>query len=292
MTSADCGPLAGRVAIVTGASRGIGRDVALRLAAAGAAVAVAARTASSGEGGIAGSIDEVADEICSAGGTALAQPCDVADDDACRRLVEAARSALGPVDILVNNAAATVPDRRGTGRAEGVRPSAREMLSIANFPLAMYRRAFEVNLFGPYLLTQLVVADMTTLRRGNVVNISSDAAHVPGTGPYRNPRGVALHAYGNSKAALEHLTRTSGYELAQYGIAVNAVLPSRPIETPGAVFASGGRLGETLGMDRFVDAVERLCSVTPDEMTGAVVYSEDLLDPAERSRGWLGAPYL
>ena len=166
------------------------------------------------------------------------------------------------------------------------------MLSIANFPLAMYRRAFEVNLFGPYLLTQLVVADMTTLRRGNIVNISSDAAHVPGTGPYRNAGGVALHAYGNSKAALEHLTRTSGYELAQHGIAVNAVLPSRPVETPGAVFASGGRLGETLAMDRFVQAVERLCSVTPDELTGAVVYSEDLLDPAGRCRGWLGEPYL
>ena len=94
-----------------------------------------------------------------------------------------------------------------------------------------------------------------------------------------------------ARRALEHLTRTSGFELAQHGIAANAVLPSRPVKTPGAVFASGGRLGETLGMDRFVEAVERLCSVTPHELTGAVVYSEDLLDPAGRRRGWLGEPY-
>jgi NAD(P)-dependent dehydrogenase (short-subunit alcohol dehydrogenase family) len=101
-----------------------------------------------------------------------------------------------------------------------------------------------------------------------------------------------MHAYGTSKAALEHLTRTVGYELARHGVAVNAVLPSLTVETPGAVFASGGQVADTLPMDRFVDAVELLCGTSSAERTGTVVHSEDLLDPAAGRRGWLGDPYL
>jgi 7-alpha-hydroxysteroid dehydrogenase len=283
-------PRAGRVAIVTGASRGIGRAVAQRLAASGAAVAVAARTETPG-GRLAGTIGEVVAEIRAAGGTAIAVACDVADPESCRRLVEVTRTELGPADILVNNAALTVPEPRRPDAARGPGRSARETLSVLNFPVDAYRRAFEVNLFGAYVLTQLVLRDLAG-RPGNVVNISSDAAHVPGAGPYPDTPGVPLHAYATSKAALEHLTRTVGYEMARHGVAVNAVLPSLPVATPGATFAGGGRLGPTLEMDRFVDAVERLCSVTPDELTGAVVYSEDVLDPAGRRRGWLGDPYL
>jgi 7-alpha-hydroxysteroid dehydrogenase len=281
----------GRVAIVTGASRGIGRAVAHRLAASGAAVAVAARTETPG-GRLAGSIGEVVAEIRAAGGTAIAVACDVSDFESCRRLVEMTRSELGPADILVNNAALTVPEPRRADAPQGPSRSAREMLSVLNFPVDAYRRAFEVNLFGAYALTQLVLRDLVGRGPGNVVNISSDAAHVPGPGPYADAPGVPLHAYATSKAALEHLTRTVGYEVGRHGIAVNAVLPSLPVATPGATFAAGGRLGPTLEMDRFVDAVERLCSVTSTELTGAVVYSEDVLDPAGRARGWLGERYL
>jgi 7-alpha-hydroxysteroid dehydrogenase len=285
------GPCAGRVAIVTGASRGIGRAVALRLAARGAAVAVAARTEKDG-GRLPGSVGEVADEIGARGGTAIAVPCDVADADSLHGLVDAVHTQLGPVDILVNNAALTVPDRRPPGSAAPRGLSPREALSILNFPVSAYRRAFEVNLFGPYALIQLVLPDMVGRGSGNVVNVSSDAAHVPGPGPYPNPHGVPLHAYGNSKAALEHLTHTVAYELAARGIAVNAVLPSLPVATPGAEFAAGGDLGPTLDVERFVDAVQLLCEVPAAELTGVVGYSEDLLEPARGRRGWLGAAYL
>jgi 7-alpha-hydroxysteroid dehydrogenase len=281
----------GRVAIVTGASRGIGRSVAQRLAASGAAVAVAARSDTSG-GRLAGTIGEVVEEIRAAGGVAIAVACDVSDTESCRRLVDVTRTELGPADILVNNAALTVPEPRRPDAPRGPSRSAREALSVLNFPVDAYRRAFEVNLFGAYALAQLVLRDLVGRGPGNIVNISSDAAHVPGPGPYADAPGVPLHAYATSKAALEQLTRTVGYEVARHGIAVNAVLPSMPVATPGATFAAGGRLGPTLEMGRFVDAVERLCSVTPAELTGAVVYSEDVLDPAGRQRGWLGDAYL
>ena len=282
-----------RVAVVTGGSRGIGRAVAARLAGEGASVAIAARTEETADERLPGSIHEAAEEIRETGGKAIAVACDVADERALARLVAATRETFGPADILVNNAALTVPDRRPHAAQAG-RPASdpRELLSILNFPLRAYRRAFEVNLFGSYELTRLVLRDMVDLRRGNVVNISSDAAHVPGAGPYGPQVGVPLHAYGNSKAALEHLTQTVAYEMAPFGIAVNAVLPSLPVITPGTVFAAAGRLEETLEMDRFVEAVVRLCCVHPAERTGSVVYSEDLLDEAGQAQGWLGPAYL
>src|SRR4051794_33670388 len=201
-----------RVAIVTGGSRGIGAAIAVRLAGEGAAVAIAARTEQASDERLPGSIHEVVDEIRARGGTAIAVACDVADEDAVTALVDTTRTAFGPADILVNNAALTVPDRRTPPGADSAAPrlNPAERLSILNFPPRAYRRAFEVNLFGVYQLTQLVARDMAALGRGNIVNISSDAAHVPGEGPYYALRGVPLHAYGNSKAALEHLTRTAG----------------------------------------------------------------------------------
>lgn len=288
--TADTGRFAGKVAVVTGASRGIGRAIAERFATLGASVVIAARTETSG-GRLEGSVREVEESIKAAGGRALAVACDVADPDACAALVEAARETFGPVDILVNNAALTIPDRQLV-RGDGPRLSVAEALSILNFPLDAYRRAFEVNLFGAYRLIQLVAPDMIRHGGGNIVNISSDAAQSPGEGPYRETPGLAMHAYGTSKAALEHLTRTVGYELARHDIAVNAVLPSLTIQTPGVVFASGGNVGATLPMERFVDAVELLGGVSSAERTGTVTHSEDLLVPAAGRRGWLGEPYL
>jgi 7-alpha-hydroxysteroid dehydrogenase len=287
------GNFAGRVAIVTGGSRGIGRAVAVALAAEGAAVAIAARTVDADSATVPGSLQEVVEDIRLAGGTAMAVRCDVADRADVEGLVATCRSEFGAADILVNNAALTVPDRSG---AASDPPSARvgdahHRMSILNFPLQAYRRAFEVNVYGAYDLSQHVLRDMVQLRRGNIVNVSSDAAQVPPEGPYTKTIAIPLHAYGNSKAALQHLTRTVAYEMAGHGIAVNAVIPSLPVETPGTAMMAG-RLGETLPMDRFVAAVLRLCAVGPTTLTGAVLYSEDVLDDLGRRRGWLGDRYL
>ena len=208
--------LAGRVAIVTGASRGIGRGVAAALAAQGVAVTLAARTVEPHGSGLPGSLHEVVDEIRSAGGAALAVRCDVADPADVERLVGRSRDEFGPADILVNNAALTVPDRVAARAGSPSSPSGelRSRMSILNFPVSAYRRAFEVNLFGAYELSRLVLRDMVPLGRGNIVNISSDAAEVPPEGPYESTPGIPLHGYGNSKAALQHLTRTTAYEMA------------------------------------------------------------------------------
>ena len=192
-------PSSGRVAIVTGASRGIGRAVAERLAASGHFVVVAARTVTS-DGRLEGSIRDVEQSIRDLGGTALAVACDVADPAACAELVTAAREAYGAIDILVNNAALTVPDRRSNSEGRS-RSSPSEALSIVNFPLEEYRRAFEVNVFSAYRLVQLVAPDMIRRGRGNIVNISSDAAQSPRDGPYPQAPGLPLHGYATSKAA-------------------------------------------------------------------------------------------
>ena len=170
-------PSSGRVAIVTGASRGIGRAVAERLAASGHFVVVAARTVTS-DGRLEGSIRDVEQSIRDLGGTALAVACDVADPAACAELVTAAREAYGAIDILVNNAALTVPDRRSNSEGRS-RSSPREALSIVNFPLDEYRRAFEVNVFSAYRLVQLVAPGQIRRGRGPPVKIYSPAAPRP-----------------------------------------------------------------------------------------------------------------
>jgi NAD(P)-dependent dehydrogenase (short-subunit alcohol dehydrogenase family) len=151
--------------------------------------------------------------------------------------------------------------------------------------LPSFRGHFEVNVFAPYRLMQLVAPGMIERRRGWIINISSDASKRPGEGPYGEHRPLHF-AYGVTKSALEHLTQCAAYDLAEYGIAVNALLPSMAIPTPGLMyFMESLAVSDTA--EAFAEAAVRLALVSPNEVTGWIAYHRDILEPELGRRGRL-----
>jgi NAD(P)-dependent dehydrogenase (short-subunit alcohol dehydrogenase family) len=262
------GRVEGRVAIVTGASRGIGESVALALGREGAAVVLAGRTLHDVPGAQSGSLAEVQARITATGGRALAVRCDVAREDDRTTLVQTAREAFGTVDILVNNAAAF-------GSA-----------SILGVSLKRFRLCFEVNVFACFHLMQLVLPDMIDRGEGWIVNVSSDASRRPPGGPYDGASGEGGAGYGNSKLALEGLTRAVASEVWVNGVAVNALLPSMAVPTP-SMLASVPHLDEFVTAESFAEATLRLATCDPATTNGMALYSEDVLHPELGTRGWL-----
>jgi 7-alpha-hydroxysteroid dehydrogenase len=275
--------LAGRAAIVTGASRGLGRAIALALAAEGAAVAVAGRTEAVWDDRLPGTIGETVADITAAGGRAVAVRADLTDREDVARLVAAARDALGPITILVNNAAFTAPGRPPVA---GAQPRAKPGPTAAakpgwpgfvSTPLHAYRRHFEVAIFAAYELMQLVSPDMIDAGGGSIVNISSVASRMPGNGPYPDRSGGVLPGYGGSKAALEHLTQCAAYDLADHNIAVNALSPSMPILTPGLGYYAREFI-DTASPDEFARAAVELVLADPGMVTGRTIGHSQVLD--------------
>jgi len=287
----------GRVALVTGASRGIGAALAAALAAEGAAVACAARTERVWDERLPGTIHDTVDAIRRRGGQAIAVRCDLTVDDDIVDLAATVARELGPVDVLVNNAALTVPGRPPAQAAPPSAPAARPPSAATDragppgfldFPLKGYRRHFEVDVFAAYRLMQLVLPGMIAARRGAVLNITSDASRRPGEGPWPGAGAPTPFAYGGAKAALEHLTQAVAFEMQPHGVSVNALMPSLPVATPGLVVTSPGTDGQ-LPMADFCEAALRLLGAPAAQVTGHVAYSEDVLHPELGQRGWLGS---
>ncbi|CAN5838312.1 3-oxoacyl-ACP reductase FabG [soil metagenome] len=277
--------LEGRTAIVTGASRGLGRATALALAREGAAVAVVARTEQVWDDRLPGTIGETVAQIEAAGGRAVAVRADLLDREHIPRLIDQARAALGPITLLVNNAAFTAPGRPPTPGAapKATKPAQthRDWPPFVGTPLTAFRRHFEIAVFAAYELMQLTAPDMIDAGGGAMINISSVASRVPGSGPFADFSGGVLPGYGGSKAALEHLTSSAAYDLQRRNISVNALSPSQPMMTPGLSYYRTD-FEDKGSEDEFAEAVVRLALVDPAQVTGRTVGHLDVLNGSYR----------
>ena len=192
------GQMDGMVAIVTGASRGLGRAIASEYAGEGASVVICARSQS--PTGLAGTLEETASAISNAGGDVLAVPCDVTDEAQVAELVRQATERYGRIDVLFNNAGAMVMGE-----------------SIMNIEPARWEQIMRVNTFGPYLCTRSVLPVMMAQRRGSIINVGSRTATDPAQG------GGVL--YSASKAAVHMFSLCLADEVREYNIAVNILSP-------------------------------------------------------------------
>ena len=188
----------GKVVLITGASRGIGKALAVGFAAAGATVVASARTTRPGSGEAQGSLEETVRQITESGGRALHFPCDVTSEEQVKALVESTVAEAGPIDVLINNAGI-----EATG-------------AITEFDTAQFEDVLRVNVVGPFLMCKYVVPGMIERRAGNIINISSRAA-------IWDQENTLV--YGASKAALDRFTRNLAVDLKPYNIAVNGLGP-------------------------------------------------------------------
>lgn len=261
--------LKGKVAIVTGASRGIGAATAVALAEAGAAVACAARSTDATPKPTPGTIDETVRRIEQAGGRAVAVPTDLSDDESTVAMVTSTVEHFGRLDILVNNAAVTF------------------FIPVDGFPEKRYRLMFEVQVRAPFELAQAVLPGMRARRRGWVLNISSVAAVHPVGPPYGGMAAFGGTVYGMCKAALERFSTGLAAEVHADGIAVNALSPTLGVATPGVMFhrLPEGSEGFAEPVEVMVEAALALCSGDPATLTGRIAYSQALLDELGREPG-------
>jgi NAD(P)-dependent dehydrogenase (short-subunit alcohol dehydrogenase family) len=254
----------GRVALVTGASRGIGRAIATRLAAEGAKVVLCASRMGA-HGKLVGTLEESTSELQAAGAEAAAIACDLSDAAARSDLVERAGEFFGPVDILVNNAAGA-------------------KMSLPSQTTTEERSAmFDLNVNAPVDLAQQAIPGLKARGGGWILNISSATSYQPEV-PYRDSKTAAwiIGAYGASKAALDRYTKALAHEVAEHEIFVNAMAPVAIVLTQGADYVRDiARKNPDMvePVEMMAEAALELCT---GRHVGRVVYSRDILHQVGR----------
>ncbi|MGI9611608.1 MAG: SDR family NAD(P)-dependent oxidoreductase [Acidimicrobiales bacterium] len=250
------GALDDRIALITGASRGIGAATAALFAAEGAAVAVTARTVEEGDSRFEGSLATTAAEIAAAGGIAHPIAADLSRPADRIRLIEETTRELGPIDILVNNGAVTYFD------------------PVADFTEKRWWLMFDVQVRAPFELSQLVIPSMRERGAGSILNISSKAALHP------NPVSEAATGgtvYGMVKAALERFSTGLAAELVVDNITVNALSPTSVVATPGVVHHQLITPGREAWVEDESMMARAALALVGGELTGRVAYSHQLL---------------
>jgi citronellol/citronellal dehydrogenase len=253
----------GKVALVTGTSRGLGKAIALRLAAEGATVALTARTMEP-DPKYRGSLRETLDEVAAAGGSAIAVAADLSRPEDRERLFGEVVERVGPPDILVNNAAVTF-----------LRP-------LDGFPDRRVRLMMEMHVLAPLHLTQLAIPAMRERGRGWVLNVTSVGGDLPDGPPFSDfDRQAGFGVYGTAKAALNRLTKSLAAELYDDGIAVNAAAPTNPVATPGAGSLDLAKT-DTEDIGLITQTAFLLCTGDPKTVTGRIAHTQSFL----REVGW------
>jgi citronellol/citronellal dehydrogenase len=241
--------LQGRAAIVSGASRGIGRAIALGLARAGCGVVIAAKSTEPREK-LPGSIHTVAAEVEALGGQALPVQVDVRDEAQIEAMVARARERFGRIDVLINNAGAL------------------HWQGILDTPAKRFDLVMAVNARAAFLCSRAVLPAMIERLWGHIINMSPplDLAMVPGR-----------IAYAISKLGMTLLTHGLAEEARASNIAVNALWPVTVIESQASINWGLGSREQWRKPDILVDCVLRLAAKEPSEITGQALLDEDFL---------------
>ncbi|MFQ6015903.1 MAG: SDR family NAD(P)-dependent oxidoreductase [Anaerolineae bacterium] len=232
--------LEGKVAVITGGGRGIGRSIALAFARQGARVVVAARTRSQ--------LESVCQEVAGFGGKGMAVPCDVTNRTEIEQLVDRTHQEWGAIDILVNNAGIAVSSK------------------TVEMDDDLWEKVLRVNLTAPFYCTKAVLPDMIERRQGRIINIASTAAKV-------GLRYTA--AYTASKHGLLGFTRALALEMVRYNVTVNAICPGWV--ATDMTFAGAENISEKTGMSKeeALQTLARMCPqnrlMEPDEVAHVAV---------------------
>ncbi len=254
----------GKVAFITGASRGIGRAIAHRFAAEGASVVLSASRMGA-HGALEGTLEESVASIEAAGGKAAAVAADLSDPAARQDLIDRAEVAFGPIDILVNNAAGA--------RMKLPSESSTEDRSYM----------YELNVNAPVDLAQQAIPGMKERGGGWILNISSATSNQPAL-PYRDSRDAALiiGPYGATKAALDRYTEALAHEVAEHEIFVNAMAPVAIVLTQGADYVRDIARRNPDMVEPVEMMVEAALELSTGRHVGRVVFSRDIVHETGR----------